>query len=244
MAQITMKSVCAIFSLKNQKGYNMYTFDSRIRYSEIDRSGRLSIPAVVDYFQDCSAFQSEELGVGVEYLANKKRAWILNSWQIVFERRPEECENIIVGTWGSGFDKFHATRNFIMETTKGERLAYANSIWVYINTETGMPIRPGQEEINVYKLETPLEMEYEPRKIKLSREWEDKEAVKVQRSWIDSNEHVNNSWYYFFLCRYCSTVRLFLETVLGNYIGAFDFQKQDSGNDREEKLRRFPEFYF
>ena len=53
----------------------MYTFDSRIRYSEIDRSGRLSIPAVVDYFQDCSAFQSEELGVGVEYLANKKRAW-------------------------------------------------------------------------------------------------------------------------------------------------------------------------
>ena len=77
----------------------MYTFDSRIRYSEIDRSGRLSIPAVVDYFQDCSAFQSEELGVGVEYLANKKRAWILNSWQIVLERRPEECEKITVGTW-------------------------------------------------------------------------------------------------------------------------------------------------
>ena len=38
----------------------MYTFDSRIRYSEIDRSGRLSIPAVVDYFQDCSAFWKED----------------------------------------------------------------------------------------------------------------------------------------------------------------------------------------
>ena len=78
----------------------MYTFDSRIRYSEIDRSGRLSIPAVVDYFQDCSAFQSEELGVGVEYLANKKRAWILNSWQIVLERRPEECRKD--HSWNSG----------------------------------------------------------------------------------------------------------------------------------------------
>ena len=53
-----------------------------------------------------------------------------------------------------------------------------------------------------------------------------------------------NSWYYFFCVVIVSTVRLFLETVLGNYIGAFDFQKQDSGNDREEKLRRFPEFYF
>ena len=60
----------------------MYTFDSRIRYSEIDRSGRLSIPAVVDYFQDCSAFQSEELGVGVEYLANKKRAWNVKRSQL------------------------------------------------------------------------------------------------------------------------------------------------------------------
>lgn len=36
-----------------------------------------------------------------------------------FGRRPEECEKITVGTWGSGFDKFHATRNFIMKTTQG-----------------------------------------------------------------------------------------------------------------------------
>lgn len=82
-----------------------------------------------------------------------------------------------------------------MESDKGERLAYANSIWVYINTETGMSIRPEQEEIDVYKLEAPLEMEYEPRKIKLAREWAEKEPVKVQKSWIDSNDHVNNSWY-------------------------------------------------
>ena len=85
----------------------MYTFDSRIRYSEIDRSGRLSIPAVVDYFQDCSAFQSEELGVGVEYLANKKRAWILNFMADCFWKEDQRnVEKITVGTWGSGFDKF------------------------------------------------------------------------------------------------------------------------------------------
>ena len=111
----------------------MYTFDSRIRYSEIDRSGRLSIPAVVDYFQDCSAFQSEELGVGVEYLANKKRTWILNSWQIVLERRPEECEKITVGTGGSGFDKFHAGLTaMIMSITAGMSKQHLNSchkIW-------------------------------------------------------------------------------------------------------------------
>lgn len=173
----------------------MYTFDSRIRYSETDQSGKIAIPAIVDYFQDCSVFQSEALGVGVEYLARKKRAWILNSWQIIFERLPKEGEKIITGTWGSGFDKFHATRNFIMDTAEGERLAYANSIWVYVDTETGMPVRPSKEEIDIYHLEEPLCMDYEPRKIKLSKEWEEKEPIKVQKSWIDSNNHVNNNWY-------------------------------------------------
>lgn len=173
----------------------MYTFDSKIRYSETDQSGKLSIPAIVDYFQDCSVFQSEALGVGVEYLAKKERAWILNSWQIIFERIPEQGEEITIGTWGSGFDKFHATRNFILNRSNGERLAYANSVWVYVDTKTGMPVRPSKEEIDVYHLEEPLEMEYAPRKIRLPKEWEEKEPIKVQRSWIDSNHHVNNSWY-------------------------------------------------
>lgn len=173
----------------------MYTFDSRIRYSETNQSGKIAIPAIVDYFQDCSVFQSEALGVGVEYLAKKNRAWILNSWQIIFDRLPKEGEKIITGTWGSGFDKFHATRNFIMDTPEGERLAYANSIWVYVDTQTGMPVRPSKAEIDIYHLEEPLRMEYEPRKIKLAKEWEEKEPIKVPRSWIDSNNHVNNNWY-------------------------------------------------
>ena len=43
----------------------MYTFDSRVRYSETDVNGTLSVTAAVNYFQDCSTFQSEDLGVGV-----------------------------------------------------------------------------------------------------------------------------------------------------------------------------------
>ena len=33
-----------------------------------------------------------------------------------------------------------------MKTTQGERLAYANSIWVYINTETRNASQTNQEE--------------------------------------------------------------------------------------------------
>ena len=62
----------------------MYSFKSRVRYSEINRDGLLDIPAVLNYFQDCSTFQSEQLGVGVDYLKKEKKAWVLSSWQIEF----------------------------------------------------------------------------------------------------------------------------------------------------------------
>ena len=34
----------------------MYTFDSRIRYSETDETGALSLLGVINYMQDCSTF--------------------------------------------------------------------------------------------------------------------------------------------------------------------------------------------
>ena len=50
------------------KESDMYTFDSRVRYSETGEEGLLSLPAIVDYFQDVSTFQSEDLGIGIDFL--------------------------------------------------------------------------------------------------------------------------------------------------------------------------------
>ena len=45
---------------------NQYTFKSRVRFSEVDHTKRITLPGIVNYFQDCSTFQSEELGLGVD----------------------------------------------------------------------------------------------------------------------------------------------------------------------------------
>ena len=63
----------------------MYSFDSRVRYSEVDEYRKLSLTGVINYMQDCSTFQSEDLNMGIDYLAEKHRAWLLSSWQIVVE---------------------------------------------------------------------------------------------------------------------------------------------------------------
>ena len=33
----------------------MYTFDSRVRYSETDEEGRLTVTGIINYMQDCAA---------------------------------------------------------------------------------------------------------------------------------------------------------------------------------------------
>ena len=119
----------------------MYTFDGRIRYSEVDRTRRLTVEKTIDYFQDCSTFQSEDLGVGFDYMERMHSAWVINYWQIQFLRRPVLGENVRIGTMPYEFKGILGLRNFWMETAEGEKLAVANSVWSLLDMEKMYPIR-------------------------------------------------------------------------------------------------------
>lgn len=173
----------------------MYAFDSIIRFSEVDHRGTLTLPGIINYFQDCSILHSDSLGVGMEYLREKKQGWILSSWQIVVERYPKMGEKVKIGTWPTGFKGLYGTRNFVMEDEQGVRIAYANSIWVFMDFGRGRPVRPAQEIIDQYTCEPPMEMEYAPRKIALPEEFSDAGHFTVRKYQIDTNEHMNNGQY-------------------------------------------------
>ena len=144
----------------------MYKINAKVRYSECGEDGNMKLASIINHFQDASSEHSESLGVGMDYLKAKKRAWILNSWQIVIERYPKVYEEIEVTTWPTGFRGVFGPRNFCMKTKDGEMLAYANTLWVYMDVERGMPTKPSEEEKEIYGVEPPLEMEYVSRKIK------------------------------------------------------------------------------
>lgn len=172
-----------------------YTFKSRVRYSEIDYKGELTLPGLINYFQDCSTFQSEELGLGLETLKEKNRAWLLSYWQVVVDRYPKMGEEITTGTFAYDFRGLFGERNFFMQDEEGKQIACANSLWVYIDTEKGRPVAPDKEAVERYGKEERLDMEYEGRKIKPSECTVDKPSFPVRRYHIDTNGHVNNCQY-------------------------------------------------
>ena len=172
-----------------------YTFDSRIRYSEIDSEGVLSLTALLNYFQDASTFHSEDLGLGVDYNKEQKLAWVLNSWQIVVERYPKLGERVTIGTMPYGFKAFTGLRNFYLLDEKGEYLAKANTLWSLLSTETGRPSLPNEAMLTGYVTEEPLDMEYAPRKINVPEGGTGMEAIVVKKHHLDTNHHVNNGQY-------------------------------------------------
>ena len=175
----------------------MYSFSSRIRYSQTDSEGNLSIIALLDFFQDCSIFHSEELGLGLSYLQKKNLAWVLNSWQIDIGRCPKLGETVEIGTFPYDFKSFLGYRNFFMKDENGINIAMANSVWTLLDTHNMRPARPEPDIVQGYQLSERLDMEYAGRKIRTGEQDEAETAGEliVRKHHIDTNQHVNNGQY-------------------------------------------------
>lgn len=173
----------------------MYSFESKVRYSEVGEDTRMTLYSVLNYFQDCSVFHSESVGRGTAVQETLGHAWVLTSWQIELKRMPLLGEEIRISTWPHKFRGFLGERNFLLETMDGEMLACADANWAYLDLHMGHPMKIPQEELQVYPLEEKLEMKPMGRKIVIPQEKEQLPTFLVKKYHLDSNHHVNNAQY-------------------------------------------------
>ncbi|MBQ9886189.1 MAG: acyl-[Lachnospiraceae bacterium] len=173
----------------------MYKFGSRVRYSEVGSDGRLSISSAINYMQDCSTFQSEYIGLGVEGLKKLGRAWLLTAWDICINELPELGSELEIMTWPTEFKGFLGYRNFVIASGEGKAYVQANSLWAYVDTVSGRPVKPTDEEIRGYSIEAALGMDKLERRVRLPENMETAEAINIRKHQIDTNGHVNNCEY-------------------------------------------------
>ena len=90
----------------------MYEMKGRIRYSECGTDNKLTLAGLINYFQDATSEHSQLLGVGAEYMKERKKAWVLNSWQVEVNRYPTCSEEVVVETWPTDFKGILGPRDF------------------------------------------------------------------------------------------------------------------------------------
>lgn len=173
----------------------MYAFDSRIRYSETDSEGELTLNALLNYFQDCSTFHSEDVGLGISYMKEIGQAWVLSSWQIVVDRYPKLGEKVKIVTLPYELKGFLGYRNFAMLDEEGNYLAKANSLWSLLDMTTGKPVAVNEAMHKGYGIDEKLDMDYAPRKITVPEGGQLLDPIVVKKHHLDTNHHVNNGQY-------------------------------------------------
>ena len=176
-----------------------YEYSDRIRFSQCDINNQLSLTSLIDDFQDCSIFHSEDLNVGFNTLNKNNLVWMLSYWEIEITRMPVLCENVTIGTFPYGFKSFLGYRNFYMKGASGECIVKANTTWTLIDTSTSSPTKTPDYILNAYPLGEKLDMTYSNRKIQLPSEDcatiinAPERIVSIYN--LDVNNHVNNCQY-------------------------------------------------
>ncbi len=176
----------------------MYEYDIRVGYSMSDSKGRMTVPAIIDSFQDCSCFHSDDLGVGFSYLRPKDLVWVINYWELDILRFPLYGERLTVGTYPYELKSFFGYRNFYLKSDN-EYIIKANSLWTLMDWTHMRPAKVTPEMTDAYESAEKLDMNYGSRKIALpSDEAVDithAEPIEIGLQHLDSNGHVNNGQY-------------------------------------------------
>ncbi|MBR1390145.1 MAG: acyl-[Lachnospiraceae bacterium] len=173
----------------------MYVMEGRVRYSEVNSEQTMTLSSFLKYFQDCCTFETEDLGIGIDFMNERLVTWMLSSWQVEVNRNPKFGEMIRVKTWPYDFGGFYGYRNFVLEDESGEVCVYANSIWVFIDIGIGKPTRILPEILDKHVMEEKYDMIYAQRKVKMPDVMEALPRVPIMKSQIDTNHHVNNEQY-------------------------------------------------
>lgn len=172
----------------------VYEYTDTVRYSKVDGELKLTIPAMIDYFQDAAIEQSEVLGVGTKAINARNLAWFLTSWEIRIRRMPELNEKIVIGTYPYHFRGMLGKRAVYMKTADGEILVEGDAQWALMNTAEMRMTRIPEDILAAYELGDGPLFESRSRRILLPDSGDSKvyDDVPVQEYMLDNNGHINN----------------------------------------------------
>jgi len=162
---------------------------------EVDFTGKLSLYALFNRFQDLAGIHAAYLQVGYDSLREAKLAWILSRIKVQIHSLPRWGDAVHLATWPKGIERLFALRDFCLTNKNGETLVAATSAWLLIDIDKGHPRRIETLPIDlqfpnaVQAIQDPLNKIQIPEG--LVRVFE----KPVWLSDIDTNRHVNNAQY-------------------------------------------------
>ena len=174
------------------KPFGIYNFE--IKSFHADQNGKLTLPALFHFLQECAWDNARQNNFGYEFLNENNAFWVLSKVLVQIDDYPEWKDEIKIKTWPKGSDGFFAIRDFEVYVND-KVIGRATSYWLILDQTSRRPKK--LDEFN-FVHENFLQEQAINRKlgkIKILDELEVIETRKVYYSDLDVNKHVNNATY-------------------------------------------------
>lgn len=170
----------------------MVTFDGRVRYSETDATGHLSMSGLLRLFQDLNYLAVEDAGRGIRYQKAHRAAWYLLSWDVRLLTPP--CLSAPFHFSAAFYRRTGSLAKKYMTLTDaaGTLLAAADTRWAFVDTVTGEPLPCAPDYFGSEPLIPAPQDAQSGKRIRLPEHTVALAPVTVDDSLIDENGHANN----------------------------------------------------
>lgn len=122
-------------------------------------------------------------------------SWILVRAKYHFSRLPQYQEKIVIRTWLSDIQKIKAVREYEVYDENQQLIGSAKKLWAFFSVEKLRPAAIPEEVFRGWPTHKSTTLEFS-RKFSTKLEEVDYEVkLKVRRSDLDYNQHVNNIFY-------------------------------------------------
>jgi len=173
----------------------IYSEDFKIRASEVDTSGRITLSSICSLFQEVAGNHALLLNFDITDLHKQGLTWVLHRMDIKIHRFPEWRESITIETWPAAGDTLRAYRNYRILDSENTELGVCLSYWMMINMKSRRPTRMTQEVLDTRLSDREHVLEVRSDRIpKVENETTEKK-IPVRKSDLDMNQHVNNARY-------------------------------------------------
>lgn len=162
---------------------------------ETDATGKLSLYALFNQFQELAGRHAEQLHVGYELLQQQRLAWVLSRITVHIRHLPDWGMQVQLRTWPKGINKLFALRDFALTDASGNLLVSATSAWLLLDLEKHRPYKIENLERDLQFPNAPHAINEVPGKIQIPETLQYSYQHAIVPSDIDINQHVNNAQY-------------------------------------------------
>lgn len=174
--------------IKTEREYNIHSFD-------VNYMHKLLPSRFISYLQDIAMYQSEQIGIGDNYLVENNLSWVIIRYNIKIIKHPKYMDKIKICTFPLYNRKLYAYRKFEAFDENGELISEVDSAWMLIDRNNHKVLKMTDKMIEAYKYKEENNNRIEFDNIKSPKDFDLEKKFSVRYSDIDGNIHVNNTVY-------------------------------------------------